>query len=181
MADHQLAVLTPDGFSVLHRDQGKVNVDIQKYEGTDADVGLEGYDHYMLKEIYEQPESLRNAMRGRLDVQDATAVFGGLESDTTAIAQLSNRIILTGCGTSWHSALVGEYLIEELARIPVSVEYASELRYRNPPIDNNTLVFRHHPKWRDRRYTCRSSRNETQRAPYVGDLQRGRQLHRSSR
>ncbi len=140
MADHQLAVLTPDGFSVLHRDQGKVRVDIQPLEAESNEVSLEGYDHYMLKEIFEQPESLRNAMRGRLDTQDATAVFGGLNLTPQQLRGV-DRIILTGCGTSWHSALVGEYLIEELARIPVSVEYASELRYRNPPIDNNTLVF----------------------------------------
>ncbi len=105
-----------------------------------GEVSLEGFDHYMLKEIYEQPESIRNAMRGRLDDEDATAVFGGLNLTPQQLRSVE-RIILTGCGTSWHSALVGEYLIEELARIPVSVEYASELRYRNPPIDNNTLVF----------------------------------------
>ncbi|QDT13753.1 glutamine--fructose-6-phosphate transaminase (isomerizing) [Planctomycetes bacterium K23_9] len=140
MADHQLAVLTPEGFSVLHRDQGKVRVDIRPLETESNEVSLEGFDHYMLKEIYEQPESIRNAMRGRLDEQDATAVFGGLNLTPQQLRGVE-RIILTGCGTSWHSALVGEYLIEELARIPVSVEYASELRYRNPPIDNNTLVF----------------------------------------
>ncbi|MCA9328322.1 glutamine--fructose-6-phosphate transaminase (isomerizing), partial [Candidatus Saccharibacteria bacterium] len=94
----------------------------------------------MLKEIYEQPESLTNAMRGRLDEQDATAVFGGLNLTPQQLRGV-DRIILTGCGTSWHSALVGEYLIEELARIPVEVEYASELRYRNPPIEPGTLVF----------------------------------------
>jgi glucosamine--fructose-6-phosphate aminotransferase (isomerizing) len=140
LADHQIAVLTPDGFSVVHRDQGKIRVDIRPLEADSNEVSLEGYDHYMLKEIYEQPESIRNAMRGRLDDQDATAVFGGLNLTPQQLASVE-RIILTGCGTSWHSALVGEYLIEELARIPVSVEYASELRYRNPPIENNTLVF----------------------------------------
>ncbi len=140
LADHQIAVLTADGFSVLHRDQGKIRVDIRPLEADSNEVSLEGYDHYMLKEIYEQPESIRNAMRGRLDDQDATAVFGGLNLTPQQLASVE-RIILTGCGTSWHSALVGEYLIEELARIPVSVEYASELRYRNPPIENNTLVF----------------------------------------
>jgi glucosamine--fructose-6-phosphate aminotransferase (isomerizing) len=140
MADHQLAVLTPEGFSVLHRDSGKVRVDIRPLETESNEVSLEGFDHYMLKEIYEQPESIRNAMRGRLDEQDATAVFGGLNLTPQQLRGVE-KIILTGCGTSWHSALVGEYLIEELARIPVSVEYASELRYRNPPIDNNTLVF----------------------------------------
>ncbi|MCC9603075.1 glutamine--fructose-6-phosphate transaminase (isomerizing) [Stieleria sp. JC731] len=140
MADHQLAILTPEGFTVLHRDQGKVSVQIQPLEAVEEEVSLQGYDHYMLKEIYEQPESLRNAMRGRLDEENATAVFGGLNLTPQQLRSVE-RIILTGCGTSWHSALVGEYLIEELARIPVSVEYASELRYRNPPIENNTLVF----------------------------------------
>ena len=140
MADHQLAVLTPEGFSVMHRDQGKVNVQVQPLEAEQDQVSLQGYDHYMLKEIYEQPEALRNAMRGRLDDENGTAVFGGLNLTPQQLRGVE-RIILTGCGTSWHSALVGEYLIEELARIPVSVEYASELRYRNPPIANNTLVF----------------------------------------
>ncbi len=140
LADHQIAVLTPEGFSVLHRDSGKVRVDIRPLEVDTGDVGLDGFDHYMLKEIYEQPESIRNAMRGRLDDQDATAVFGGLNLTPQQLRGVE-RIILTGCGTSWHSALVGEYLIEEMARIPVTVEYASELRYRNPPIENNTLVF----------------------------------------
>nr|WP_271878357.1 glutamine--fructose-6-phosphate transaminase (isomerizing) [Rubripirellula sp.] len=79
-------------------------------------------------------------MRGRLDDEDATAVFGGLNLTPQQLGSVE-RIILTGCGTSWHSALVGEYLIEELARIPISVEYANELRYRNPPIEKNTLVF----------------------------------------
>ncbi|TWT80049.1 Glutamine--fructose-6-phosphate aminotransferase [isomerizing] [Planctomycetes bacterium CA13] len=140
LADHQLAVLTPDGFSVLHRDQGKVRVDIRPLETDSGEASLEGFDHYMLKEIYEQPESIRNAMRGRLDDENATAVFGGLNLTPQQLRSVE-RIILTGCGTSWHSALVGEYMIEDLARIPVSVEYASELRYRNPPIDNNTLIF----------------------------------------
>ena len=140
LADHQIAVLTPDGFSVLHRDQGKVRVEIRPLEVDDGDVGLDGYDHYMLKEIYEQPESIRNSMRGRLDDQDATAVFGGLNLTPQQLRSVS-RIILTGCGTSWHSALVGEYMIEAMARIPVNVEYASELRYRNPPIEDGTLVF----------------------------------------
>lgn len=140
LADHQMAVLTPDGFSVVHRDQGKIQVDIRPLEADRSEIGLDGFDHYMLKEIYEQPESIRNAMRGRLDDEDATAVFGGLNLTPQQLAGVE-RIILTGCGTSWHSALVGEYLIEELARIPVSVEYASELRYRNPPIEKNTLVF----------------------------------------
>jgi len=125
---------------VLHRDQGKVRVDIQPLRRDADEASLDGFDHFMLKEIYEQPDAIRNAMRGRLDDQDATAVFGGLNLTPQQLRAV-DRIILTGCGTSWHSALVGEYLIEELARIPVDVEYASELRYRNPPIENHTLVF----------------------------------------
>ena len=140
LADHQMAVLTADGFSVLHRDSGKVRVNIQPLEADSGEVSMNGYDHYMLKEIYEQPDALRNAMRGRLNDQDATAVFGGLNLTPQQLRSVE-RIILTGCGTSWHSALVGEYMMEELSRIPVNVEYASELRYRNPPIENNTLVF----------------------------------------
>ena len=94
----------------------------------------------MLKEIYEQPEALENALRGRLDDAEATAHFGGLNLDPQQLRRV-DRIILTACGTSYHAALVGEYLFEEFARIPVEVEYASEFRYRNPPIDRNTIVF----------------------------------------
>ena len=79
LADHQIAVLTPDGFSGLHRDQGKVRIDIQPLETESGEASLEGFDHFMLKEIYEQPEAIRNAMRGRLDDEDTTAVFGGLK------------------------------------------------------------------------------------------------------
>ncbi len=140
LADHQVAVLTADGFTVLHRDTGKVRVNIQPLADDTQEVSTGGYDHYMLKEIHEQPDAIRNAMRGRLDEQDATAVFGGLNMTPQQLRGIES-IILTGCGTSWHSALVGEYMIEEFARIPVNVEYASELRYRNPPIENNTLVF----------------------------------------
>lgn len=140
LADHQIALITADRFVVRHRDQGPVQPHIETIEADDSSVSLEGFDHYMLKEIYEQPETLKSAMRGRLDDQDATAIFGGLNLTPQQLRGVE-RIILTGCGTSWHSALVGEYLIEDLARIPVEVEYASELRYRNPPIENNTLVF----------------------------------------
>jgi glucosamine--fructose-6-phosphate aminotransferase (isomerizing) len=94
----------------------------------------------MLKEIYEQPEALENAMRGRLDDADSTAKFGGLNLDSRQLRDV-DRIILTACGTSYHAALVGEYLIEEMARIPVEVEYASEFRYRNPPVERNTIVI----------------------------------------
>ncbi|WP_153558668.1 glutamine--fructose-6-phosphate transaminase (isomerizing) [Roseimaritima sediminicola] len=140
LADHQLAILRPGSLTVLHRDNGKISPDVQMLETETEQVSLDGYDHYMLKEIYEQPDAIRNAMRGRLDDQNATALFGGLNLTPQQLRSV-DRIILTGCGTSWHSALVGEYLLEEFARIPVEVEYASELRYRNPPIEPGTLVF----------------------------------------
>ncbi len=140
LADNELAVLTPDSLKLIHRDQGPVTASVQILELQLSDVALDGYEHYMLKEIFEQPETLRNTMLGRLKLDDATAHFGGLNLTPQQLRGV-NRILLTACGTSWHAALVGEYLIEEFARIPVEVEYASELRYRNPPIDNNTLVF----------------------------------------
>jgi len=138
--DHELAVVTAESLKVLHRDAGRVepSVEILAAENTVAD--LQDFPHYMLKEIFEQPDTLRNAMRGRLSIDEATAHFGGLNLTPQQLRQVE-RIMLTGCGTSYHAGLVGEYLIEELARIPVEVEYASELRYRNPPLDRNTLVF----------------------------------------
>jgi glucosamine--fructose-6-phosphate aminotransferase (isomerizing) len=140
LADHQIAVITANELHVMHRDQGRVQPSVEVLEIDNGDVGLNGYPHYMLKEIFEQPESLRNAMRGRLSDDDATAVFGGLTLTPQQLRNVS-RLLLTACGTSWHAALVGEYVIEELARLPVEVEYASELRYRNPPLPQETLVF----------------------------------------
>ncbi len=140
LADHELAILRRDGLRVVHREAGRIEPMVQPLEISAADVGLGGFAHYMLKEIHEQPETLRAAMRGRIARDDATAVFGGLNL-TPVQLQGINRIVLTGCGTSWHAALVGEYLIEEFARLPVEVEYASELRYRNPPIDKGALLF----------------------------------------
>ena len=140
LADHELAVVTSDSLRIIHRDTGRIEPAVRPLEMSAADVGMAGFDHFMLKEIHEQPETIRAAMRGRLSRDDATAVFGGLNL-TPRQLQRVNRIVLTGCGTSWHAALIGEYLIEEFARLPVEVEYASELRYRNPPIDEGTLLF----------------------------------------
>ncbi len=140
LADHQIAIITADSLRVVHRDQGHVKHRVRVLDMVAADVSLNGYPHYMLKEIFEQPESLENAMRGRLSIEEATAVFGGLNLTPQQLRSV-NRFVLTACGTSWHSAMVGEYLIEEFARIPVEVEYASELRYRNPPMDRDTLLF----------------------------------------
>lgn len=140
LADHQVAMLTAKSVRVLHREQGQVQHSVEPLEVDNNRVELDGFPHYMLKEIFEQPEALENAMRGRLSDEDATAVFGGLNLAPRELRRIS-RIILTACGTSWHSSMVGEYTIEELARLPVEVEYASELRYRNPPVDQGALLF----------------------------------------
>ncbi|MFO0877836.1 MAG: glutamine--fructose-6-phosphate transaminase (isomerizing) [Gemmataceae bacterium] len=140
MQDHQVCVLTAEDWHVLDQDRARVDATVHciHLEMADTDKGL--FDHHMLKEIYEQPEALENALRGRLYDSDSTAHFGGLNLTSQQLRDVE-RIILTGCGTSYHAALVGEYLIEEFARIPVEVEYASEFRYRNPPIDRNTIVI----------------------------------------
>jgi glucosamine--fructose-6-phosphate aminotransferase (isomerizing) len=140
LADHQIAVVTADSLRITHREQGQIHHNVHVLEADTRDVNLDGFSHYMLKEIHEQPESLQNAMRGRLSDEDATAVFGGLNLMPPQLRAI-RRIILTACGTSWHAALVGEYMIEELAHLPVEVEYASELRYRNAPLDHDTLLF----------------------------------------
>ncbi len=140
LADHELAVITVDSVRVVDRDASDVIQDIRLIESDKAQVELDGYPHYMLKEIFEQPESIRNAMRGRLDRDSATAKFGGLNLNPQQLRSF-DRFVLTACGTSWHAALVGEYLLEAFARIPVEVEYASELRYRNPPLTPDTLLF----------------------------------------
>ncbi len=99
-----------------------------------------GFDHFMLKEILEQPESLRNAIRGRLRVDEGRVKLGGLEPVLDRLYK-ARRFIITACGTSWHSALVGKYMIEQLARIPVEVDYASEFRYRNPIVEPDDILF----------------------------------------
>jgi glucosamine--fructose-6-phosphate aminotransferase (isomerizing) len=140
LADHQLAFIKADSLQVREREHGIVEHAVHTLVITNNDIELGDFPHYMLKEIFEQPESLENAMRGRINDEDATAVFGGLNLTPRELRQVK-RIVLTACGTSWHAALVGEYLLEELARIPVEVEYASELRYRNPPAEDGTLLF----------------------------------------
>lgn len=140
--DRQLCVLTGDEWEIRDQDLSPVSVsvhDIAQFLG-DGDAEKGDYPHFMLKEIYEQPDTVANAMRGRLDDADATAHFGGLNLSAQQLRQV-DRVIMTACGTSYHAGLVGEYLFEELARLPVEVEYASEFRYRNPPIDRNTVVL----------------------------------------
>ncbi len=140
LADKQIALITAKHLHVRQRDFGHVRPTVEHLQVDQGDTDRGSFPHFMLKEIFEQSRSLRNAMRGRLSHDDATAVFGGLNLKPQQLRGI-DRILLTACGTSWHAALYGEYVIEELARIPVEVEYASELRYRNPPIDSNTLLF----------------------------------------
>ena len=138
--DHQVCVVKADDWHIVNQHRVRVTASVQDLdmEATDLDPGE--YGHFMLKEIHEQPDALRNAMRGRLDEEAGTAHFGGLNVEPQRLRQVE-RIIMTACGTSYHAALIGEYLFEEFARIPVEVEYASEFRYRNPPMDRNTIVL----------------------------------------
>ena len=140
LADHEMAVLRADEFTLIHRDSGVMTPDVRVLDQAPGDADLNGYPHYMLKEIFEQPATIDNALRGRIDEDEATAKFGGLNISAQDLRRI-DRIVLTACGTSWHAALVGEYLLEEFARIPTEVEYASELRYRNPPMSDRTMVF----------------------------------------
>src|SRR5438874_6173927 len=113
---------------------------VSKVEFTAEDIKKGDYPHYMLKEIFEQPDSVRDAMRGRLSLEDCTAKLGGLNMTPEQLRDVG-RVVLTGCGTALHAAMVGEYLIEQLASIPTEVEYASEFRHRNTPMTTDTLVF----------------------------------------
>ncbi len=140
LQDHQMCVLTSEGWEILDGDHARVQACIQEIRWVPGDTDKGAFEHHMLKEIYEQPEALENAMRGRLNDEDGSAHFGGLNLDTKQLRR-AERFIFTACGTSYHAALVGEYLFEEFARIPVEVEYASEFRYRNPPIERNTIVL----------------------------------------
>jgi glutamine---fructose-6-phosphate transaminase (isomerizing) len=140
--DRQICQLDSDSWVIRNQDMDTVDAplqDIAHYLGDfDSDKG--DYPHFMLKEIYEQPETVANAMRGRLEIENATAHLGGLNLSPNQLRQI-DRVIMTACGTSYHAGLVGEYLFEELARLPVEVEYASELRYRNPPIGHDSVVL----------------------------------------
>jgi glucosamine--fructose-6-phosphate aminotransferase (isomerizing) len=113
---------------------------VSKVEFSAEDIKKGDYPHYMLKEIFEQPNSVRDAMRGRLSLEECTTKLGGLNMTPQQLRDVG-RIVLTGCGTALHAAMVGEYLIEQLANIPTEVEYASEFRHRNTPMTNDTLVF----------------------------------------
>jgi glucosamine--fructose-6-phosphate aminotransferase (isomerizing) len=140
LEDRQLAVLTATDWQVFDADAAPVAASVEELAACRADTDKGAFAHHMLKEIYEQPEALENCLRGRLADADASAHFGGLNLSARQLRR-AERLILTGCGTSHHASLAGEYLIEQFARLPVEVEYASEFRYRNPPIDRNTVVI----------------------------------------
>jgi glutamine---fructose-6-phosphate transaminase (isomerizing) len=140
LQDNDIVTITPDAFSVTNADATSASVQISQIDFDATAVEQGEYAHYMLKEIFEQPRTIENALRGRLDRDASTAKFGGLNMSLAELRSV-NRIVVTACGTSWHAGLVGEYLFEELAHIPTEVEYASEFRYRNPPLDPNTLVL----------------------------------------
>jgi glucosamine--fructose-6-phosphate aminotransferase (isomerizing) len=142
LTDRQICVLTESEWEIRDHDLAPVLVAVSDIAHflSDGDTERGDFPHYMLKEIYEQPETLANAMRGRLSEADASAHFGGLNLTAQQLRQV-DRVIMTACGTSYHAAMVGEYLFEELARVPVEVEYASEFRYRNPPIDRSTVIL----------------------------------------
>jgi glucosamine--fructose-6-phosphate aminotransferase (isomerizing) len=138
--DGEVVTLTRDRFDVQTLGSGATQVRVSQLDFTPEAAEKGDYAHFMLKEIFEQPQTVRNALRGRLDYDAAMARFGGLNM-TTAELRAVDRIVIAACGTSWHAGLVGEYLLEELAHLPVEVEYASEFRYRNAPFDKNTLLL----------------------------------------
>ncbi len=138
--DYEIVALQADGFEISTISGMGADFQVSKVEFTAESVDKGKFPHYMLKEIHEQPNSVRDAMRGRLSIEEATAKLGGLNM-TNSDLRAVDRVILTGCGTALHSALVGEYLIESLAHIPVECEFASEFRYRNIPLERDTLVF----------------------------------------
>ena len=138
--DYDVVTLTADRFIVANLGNDTAKVQISKLE-FDAEAAERGsYPHFMLKEIFEQPRTVENAMRGRIDFDEATSKFGGLNMTLAELREV-DHIVIPACGTSWHAALIGEYLFEEFAHIPTEIEYASEFRYRNAPIEKHTLVL----------------------------------------
>src|SRR6266481_2870112 len=138
--DYDVVTVRADRFNVanLGSDTAQCQISQLEFQAEAAERGE--FQHFMLKEVFEQPRTVENAMRGRIVHEEATAKFGGLNLSVTELRAI-DQIVITACGTSWHAGLVGEYLFEEFAHIPVGVEYASEFRYRNAPIEKNTLVL----------------------------------------
>ncbi|MBL7968172.1 MAG: glutamine--fructose-6-phosphate transaminase (isomerizing) [Prolixibacteraceae bacterium] len=138
--DHDVAIISKDSLTLKSVENNPVSFKITKVDMTIGDLEKGEFDHFMLKEIFEQPKTIEDTFRGRIAPDHSEIVLGGL-LDVFPKLLKARRIIIIGCGTSWHAALVGEYLIEEYARIPVEVEYASEFRYRNPILNNEDVVI----------------------------------------
>lgn len=140
LEDNDVVEIHHDGYNLLNILRQPVQHEVQEVEFDADSIAKGGFAHFMLKEIFEQPEVLRNTMRGRLLAAEGNAKLAGLDTNIKELRNI-NRIIITACGTSYYAGMVGEYMIEDLAGVPVEVEYASEFRYRNPIIKPGTLVL----------------------------------------
>ena len=140
LSDNEMTRATPEGFRTTTLDAVPVVKELSEVEWSLEEIERSGYQHFMLKEIFEQPKAMEDCMRGRIDIKQADVRLGGLTDCARELIR-AKRFILTACGTAWHAGLVGEYLFEDLARIPTETEYASEFRYRNPIIDDGTIVI----------------------------------------
>jgi len=138
--DYELAILKADELILKNLGNEKLTPYVQKLDLELAAIEKGGYDHFMLKEIFEQPDTIFDCLRGRLDVTKGTITMAGVQQNIERLTK-ANRIIMVACGTSWHAGLVAEYIFEELCRIPVEVEYASEFRYRNPVIHPGDVII----------------------------------------
>lgn len=138
--DGEMAVISPSGIRFMNLSQEEVFKKVEKLEGDLEKIQKGKYPHYMLKEIFEQPQSLRNSMAGRLIEKDGFVKFGGLENVQDKLRDIE-RLVIVGCGTAYLAGLTGEYMIEEYAGLPVEVEYASEFRYRKPILDKKTALL----------------------------------------
>ncbi len=138
--DGEIAEIRPDGIRTSTLQDVPITKEVEEVTFDISQIERGGFAHFMLKEIHEQPETIRNGMRGRLRPEDGSVKLGGLEHVQERLGR-ARRIIFLGCGTSWHAGLVGEYLIEQIAKIPVEVEYASEYRYRTPIVGPEDVVF----------------------------------------
>ncbi len=140
LEDGEMAVLTGDGYQIYSLKGHELSKDVTRVDWDLEAIEKGGFDHFMLKEIFEQPETLENATRGRLLEEEGTAKLGGLQHLADELRE-AEQITITASGTSWHAGLIGEYMLEEFAGIPVEVEYASEFRYRKPVIRPNTVLI----------------------------------------
>jgi glutamine---fructose-6-phosphate transaminase (isomerizing) len=140
LEDYDLVTVERDNFDIVSLAGADARFEVSHVEFTIEDADKGEYPHYMLKEIFEQPDAIRDAMRGRLSAEESTAKLGGLNMSSRELRDIE-RIVLTACGTAFHAALAGEYLIETLAHLPTECEFASEFRYRNMPMNKDTLVF----------------------------------------